>query len=226
LDVQEVDDLQFVRLRNPWGRKEWTGDWSDNSPLWTRRLKAKLNFVNADDGAFWMSFSDFSMHFDDVYICRFFSSSPSSTSAPRWIVHQPILSRWDSNNAGGCTNFPTVNRSPQYFLKIDRPTMIVMNLGQADTRGTANKLKAISIEIYSNKGRRILRTRCGPLVASNSESYCYRKDVTLETTLQPAAEAYTVLVSTFNPNEFTDFVLNIYSTEKIEFKEAPSEDAN
>jgi hypothetical protein len=35
------------------GKKEWNGDWSDNSPLWTRRMKAKLNYANADDGAFW-----------------------------------------------------------------------------------------------------------------------------------------------------------------------------
>jgi hypothetical protein len=52
-DVQLVDDIQLLRLRNPWGRKEWTGDWSDKSPLWTRRMKAKLDYKDEDDGAFW-----------------------------------------------------------------------------------------------------------------------------------------------------------------------------
>jgi hypothetical protein len=70
LDVQEVDDIQLLRLRNPWGRKEWTGDWSDNSDLWTRRMKSKLGWVSADDGAFWMCMLDFATHFDEVYVCR------------------------------------------------------------------------------------------------------------------------------------------------------------
>jgi hypothetical protein len=72
LEAAEVDGIQFLHLRNPWGRKEWTGDYSDSSPLWTKRLKAKLNYVNADDGSFWMTFQDFTRHFEDIYVCCFF----------------------------------------------------------------------------------------------------------------------------------------------------------
>jgi hypothetical protein len=29
---------RLVKLRNPWGSMEWTGDWSDSSPLWTEEM--------------------------------------------------------------------------------------------------------------------------------------------------------------------------------------------
>jgi len=51
--------LKLIKLRNPWGQHEWNGDWSDNSKLWTPQLKKELNYVDANDGSFWMSFDDF-----------------------------------------------------------------------------------------------------------------------------------------------------------------------
>ena len=53
------NDLQLLCIRNPWGRDEWNGDWSDKSPLWTDELKMECNYKDADDGMFWMNFTDF-----------------------------------------------------------------------------------------------------------------------------------------------------------------------
>lgn len=42
-DVREVDGNKLIQLRNPPGdHGEWQGDWSDNSKLWTKRLKVRL----------------------------------------------------------------------------------------------------------------------------------------------------------------------------------------
>jgi hypothetical protein len=55
-----------MKLRNPWGRQEWNGAWSDKSQEWkdaTDDLKKELNFRDADDGIFFMTFEDFLVHF-------------------------------------------------------------------------------------------------------------------------------------------------------------------
>ena len=42
LDVREVQrngKERILKLRNPWGSKEWEGDWSDKSSKWTPELK-------------------------------------------------------------------------------------------------------------------------------------------------------------------------------------------
>ncbi len=72
--VVEADGHCLIKLRNPPGdHGEWQGDWSDNSPLWTGRLRHKLGVVDdSDDGTFWMSVDDFVFAFRSLYLCRWF----------------------------------------------------------------------------------------------------------------------------------------------------------
>jgi hypothetical protein len=74
------DDLRLIELRNPWGRGEWRGDWSDKSPLWTKRLRTVLNVSDVDDGVFWMSFPDFMQKFANIFVCRLMRRPPVMVS--------------------------------------------------------------------------------------------------------------------------------------------------
>ncbi|EAR83765.2 calpain family cysteine protease (macronuclear) [Tetrahymena thermophila SB210] len=63
--------VMLVRLRNPWGKKEWKGDWSDESQLWTPELREKLRVTKKQDGIFYMSLEDFYKYFNQITICYY-----------------------------------------------------------------------------------------------------------------------------------------------------------
>mmetsp|Transcript_33470 Transcript_33470/g.92700 ORF Transcript_33470/g.92700 Transcript_33470/m.92700 type:complete len:757 (-) Transcript_33470:269-2539(-) len=80
LGAAVVGDLHLLKWRNPWGCAEWTGDWSDESPLWAEHedVKAACNdghrTSSADgdrgmnDGAFWMEREDLDKHMYANYL--------------------------------------------------------------------------------------------------------------------------------------------------------------
>ncbi|CAD5233486.1 unnamed protein product [Bursaphelenchus xylophilus] len=64
--------VRLLRVRNPWGRLEWHGDWSRTSKLWQtvvdpleRREMVDLRI----NGEFWISFEDFTRYFKNVDRC-------------------------------------------------------------------------------------------------------------------------------------------------------------
>ncbi len=62
---------RLVKLRNPWGKGEWKGDWSDQSYLWSYQLRKMLKYDHEEDGVFFMNFNDFLKYFTDVQICYY-----------------------------------------------------------------------------------------------------------------------------------------------------------
>jgi len=64
ISVHEEDEgLRLVKLRNPWGKGEWKGDYSDDSDKWTDELKEKVGFVKSQDGSFFMTVEDFHKYY-------------------------------------------------------------------------------------------------------------------------------------------------------------------
>lgn len=50
---------RLIQLRNPWGKGENVGKWSDIDPNWSlidEQTKARLGYAKADDGIFFMPY--------------------------------------------------------------------------------------------------------------------------------------------------------------------------
>ena len=60
-----------MKIRNPWGDHEWNGDWGKESSLWTEELKELVDFVEVENGIFYMTFTDFQEYFKYAHICKF-----------------------------------------------------------------------------------------------------------------------------------------------------------
>ena len=66
---------KLINLRNPWGHKEWLGDWSDKSEKWTKDIRNQCNNYDIkNDGSFWMSFEDFLNFFIIGGICHLYEN--------------------------------------------------------------------------------------------------------------------------------------------------------
>ncbi|GJJ11681.1 hypothetical protein Clacol_005917 [Clathrus columnatus] len=124
LKATEYKGKRFLKLRNPWGKSEWTGRWSDGSKEWTKEWLGALDALDhqfGDDGAFIMEYEDFLKTWYAVERTQLFDNS--------WIVS----SHWLNVNA---RRLPSAwqygDVSFTFTIAHDTPSIIV--LSQADER--------------------------------------------------------------------------------------------
>jgi calpain-5 len=115
------EKLEMIRLRNPWGSKEWNGAFSDGDERWNKisqNEKNKIGLTVEDNGEFWMLFDDFVEAFTDTSICRVVNTS--FFSFERSFNEYSFKSSWvRPERAGGCpNNKETFLKNPQVNAKI------------------------------------------------------------------------------------------------------------
>ncbi|XP_041510858.1 calpain-12 [Microtus oregoni] len=117
--------VRLLRLRNPWGRVEWSGPWSDSCPRWDMLPSEWRDalLVKKEDGEFWMELQDFLTHFNTVQIC---SLSPEvlgpSPAGGGWHIHI-FQGRWvrGFNSGGSQPSAETFWTNPQFRLTLLEP---------------------------------------------------------------------------------------------------------
>ncbi|KAG7234891.1 hypothetical protein INR49_003628 [Caranx melampygus] len=150
------DKLTMIRMRNPWGQREWNGPWSDSSEEWQKVSKSereKIGVTVQDDGEFWMTFDDFIANFTDLILCRLINTSylsfhktwEEAVMRGSWRRHDdPLL-----NRAGGCTNNKhSFLQNPQYMFDVKKPEdEILISLQQRDRRANLREGRGENLAI-------------------------------------------------------------------------------
>ncbi|XP_047739328.1 calpain-5 [Hyalella azteca] len=233
--------LRMVRLKNPWGEKEWNGAFSDGgsshgfmfsvsqltrlcsrSPEWAKVSNAEresLGLVFEDDGEFWMTFEDFLEHFTDLSICFLINTSVLSLSKT-W-NESSFHSAWTigvkghhSDRSGGCLNHKeSFLRNPQYKFDVrDDKEDVIVQLLQKDMRERRSEgVQQLVIGFHIMKVEVNREYRVHRIHASAATSD-YIKTRSIFLREQLPKGRYVVVPTTFKPNETGDFLLRIFTS--------------
>ncbi|KAF7688425.1 hypothetical protein HF521_013232 [Silurus meridionalis] len=219
------ETIPLIRMRNPWGKHEWNGAWSDSSEEWKKIGNSERNNLGitvADDGEFWMSFDDWCKNFTEADVCRLINTSKLSVQKRchevvhfgNWTKHSDPL----KNRCGGCMNHKqTFLQNPQFVLDISEDEEeLLVSLQQKDmkihrARGAGENL-TIGFAIFKVELNRkyrmhdiITQQNVATSTFINSRSVFLRK-------VLPKGR-YVIFPSTFTPNVLGDFMLRVYTNQ-------------
>ncbi|KIW15813.1 hypothetical protein PV08_05863 [Exophiala spinifera] len=116
MDAREVKGERLLKLRNPWGKKEWTGKWSDGSAEWNAEWMELLDHKFGNDGVFWISYDDLLKKYQHFDRTRIFG--------PGWNVTQC----WTSVNVSWSSEY----HSTRFSLTLEENAPVVIVLAQLD----------------------------------------------------------------------------------------------
>ncbi|KAJ4143112.1 hypothetical protein NW765_000253 [Fusarium oxysporum] len=114
----EIDGKRLLKLKNPWGKGEWTGPWSDGSKEWTAEWLQKLDHRFGDDGDFWISYEDLLRKYQAFERTRLFTDD--------WRVSQ----LWTTLSVPWALDY----HDTHFSFTLSKPGSVVLVLAQLDDR--------------------------------------------------------------------------------------------
>ncbi|XP_045045239.2 calpain-14 [Desmodus rotundus] len=219
----------LVKLRNPWGKVEWRGDWSDSSSTWDLLSpKEKIVLWRKDnDGEFWMTLKDFKAHFKLLVICKLTPGLLSHEVGQKW-SYTMQEGRWEKGTtAGGPMKLHqarhTFWKNPQFLLSIWRPKesrtlpmpcSVLVSLIQKPRHRHRNRKPPLAIGFYlfrffddQRKLPREFFLKTHPL--SLPKAFLPEKEVSRELWLEPGT--YLIVPCTSEAGQESEFILRVFS---------------
>ncbi|XP_044200133.1 calpain-2 catalytic subunit-like isoform X3 [Thunnus albacares] len=228
---------KLVRMRNPWGQVEWTGAWSDGSSEWNS-VQGDCPHANAEDGEFWMSFTDFLRHYSRIEVCTLTPDAIGDDSVKHWSVSKFDGTWRRGSTAGGCRNHPyTFWMNPQFVIKLDEEDddpddnevgcSFVVGLIQKNRRKlrkVGEDMHTVGFAIYELPqqfhGQREVHLDKNFFLThaqtARSETFINLREVSSRFKLPPGE--YLIIPSTFEPHLNGDFCIRVFSEKQSEIK--------
>uniref|UniRef100_A0A8C5PEH6 Uncharacterized protein n=1 Tax=Leptobrachium leishanense TaxID=445787 RepID=A0A8C5PEH6_9ANUR len=228
----------LIRVRNPWGKREWNGAWNDNAAEWDSvepSIKVALN-IKGEDGEVWMPFPDFLKEYHRIEVCNLNLSNALPCEDQKWCLTQFTGSWKIGFNAGGFRkNTETFWTNPQFWITLEVPDedytgsvakpccTIIVSLMHKDRR----RNKPLGAQLY----RTSFYIYQIPKELQNSNQVHLSKDffkkypyVAKENQYKPFREAscrfklpvgvYVIIPHTYYPNQEADFCLRVFTEKK------------
>ncbi|KAJ8412436.1 hypothetical protein AAFF_G00127720 [Aldrovandia affinis] len=213
----------LIRMRNPWGKTEWNGAWSDSSEQWQKvgsMEREAMEITVEDDGEFWMAFDDWCTYFTDADLCRIINTSLLSLDKTwheakhmgSWTKHaEPLF-----NRCGGClNNRETFLQNPQYLFNVTKELdEVLISLQQQDMKihrsvgqGENLTMGFVIFEVELNRKYRMHDLLTQKSVATST--YINARTVFMRTVLRKGR--YIIIPSTFTPQVLGEFMIRIYT---------------
>jgi hypothetical protein len=168
----EMKGVRLVMLKNPWGKHEWKGPWSDGSKEWTPEWMQALDHRFGDDGAFWISYDDLLRKYQAFDRTRLFGDD--------W----KVASIWTTMTVPWTLEY----NAARFSFTISRAGPVVLVLSQLDERyfkGLEGQYRfELSFRLHK-EGEEDYLVRSGPQ---------YRMNRSASVELELEAGSYTVVV--------------------------------
>ncbi|KAK2964136.1 Calpain-type cysteine protease [Blattamonas nauphoetae] len=188
--IRQHKDTRLVMLRNPWGKINWTGPFSNSSKKdWTLEMQNKFERADPDKGYFWMNVNDFAVEFDQLYACKII---------PNWWTSNPaMIAEWNKTNCISSSAGYFASDAPQFDLLVKEDTAVSIILSQSrlfPTEESKVQKDYLSIGLFIlrqvNGNKRIQRAT-KQLAVEIPSKYTNLQMISLETTLK--AGSYTLV---------------------------------
>ncbi|XP_028277933.1 calpain-1 catalytic subunit-like [Parambassis ranga] len=230
-EMESQSKQMLVRVMNPWGKQEWSRQWSDESDMWQKvspEDREKCDIRN--DGEFWMPLEDFCHYFRVLYICCENPNFLDGDLTCQWKSMSYDGSWVAGGNAGA--DFAT---NPQYRVQVavinkqeSNDHNVLLSLMQVPQQGHRKqeeyytmKLQVYKVPPGTPQGRLPSSIFKKPLPSQSTKNLSLKKEREIVKVYSLEPGEYVIVPSIKDvPQTNTEFVLTVYT--KADAKTIPT----